>query len=103
MFTFIAPKPSGWFHVVVNFLGPNDGEGLRVHYDGVELEALRGDPSRRHASSRAQNLESRILIGRLFYIIDNYYISVEADELFFFNQALTDPEITTLSQNRQYL
>ena len=101
-FIAVAPKPTMWFHVVVNFIGPNDGQGLRIYYDGVAVENRSSDPSRR-TNSRFSNLDRRILIGRLFYIRDDYYASVVVDELFFFNQALTEPEITRLSQNRQYL
>ena len=32
----IRPTGSVWFHVVVNFIGPNGGEGIRVYHDGTE-------------------------------------------------------------------
>ena len=27
---------AGWFHIAVNYIGPNDAEGLRVYKDGAD-------------------------------------------------------------------
>ena len=95
--------PAGWFHVVVNFIGPNDGQGLQVYYDGVQVrDRYQRDTSRKGSPSTSifRNSTRRILIGRLFFDHDDYYTSVQVDEMFFFNQALTETEITGLSQYR---
>ena len=28
--------PPGWTHIVMNYIGPNNGEGIRIYYNGVE-------------------------------------------------------------------
>ena len=33
----LAIKPSGWFHIVVNYIGPDEGEGIRIYHNGVEV------------------------------------------------------------------
>ena len=30
------PKPTGWFHIVLNYIGPNN-EGIRIYYNGTEV------------------------------------------------------------------
>ena len=30
-------RPTGWTDIVLNYVGPNDGQGIRVYYDGVEV------------------------------------------------------------------
>ena len=87
---------------MVSFIGPNDGQGLRIYYDGVEARNSRPDrsPSRKSNSTIQRNSERGIVIGRFNYKIDQLYASVQVDEMFFFNQALTETEITSLSQYR---
>ena len=92
--------PTGWFHLVVNFIGPNDGEGLRIYYDEVEARSSRlGRDSTIAGPSFTifRNLSRRIFIG-INFDRNDYYSSVQVDEMFFFNQALTETEITSLSQ-----
>ena len=31
------PTLAGWTHVVLNYIGPNNGEGIRVYYNGTEV------------------------------------------------------------------
>ena len=26
-------RQTGWFHILLNYIGPNDGEGIRIYYD----------------------------------------------------------------------
>ena len=30
-------SPPGWYHIVINYLGPNDGKGIRLYPDGSEV------------------------------------------------------------------
>ena len=93
-FFVVGPRPDGWFHVVVNFLGPNDGQGFTVYNDGVQI----GTGSRRIGSTEHVEADGRIVLGR-FYTEDNsFYGSVFIDELYFYNQCLSQEEITRLSQ-----
>ena len=88
--TFVT-KPSGWFHVVLNFIGPNDG--IRTFHNVEQV----GSNTNIHENSK-QNGDRRIVIGRYFAESVGTYSSIQVDELLFFNQLLTDDEITMLSQ-----
>ena len=84
-------KPSGWFHVVLNVIGPDNG--IRIYHDGIEVASdttTHGDPK--------HNGDRRIVIGRYHAKSEGTYSSLQVDELLFFNQMLTDDEITMLSQ-----
>ena len=83
--------PSGWFHTVLNFIGPDDG--IRAYHDGAEV----GSDTNIHGNGK-DNGDRRIVIGRYFVKSAVSYSSVQVDELLFFDQMLTDPEITMLSQ-----
>ena len=90
-FQVLGPKPSGWFHVVLNFIGPDDG--IRIYHDGMEVGSdtnIRGNPK--------HNGDRRIVIGRYFAESAGTYSSIQVDELLFFNQMLIDPQVTMLSQ-----
>ena len=30
-------RPTGWTHIVMNYIGPNGGEGIRGYVDGIEV------------------------------------------------------------------
>ena len=94
--------PTGWVHVVWNFIGPNDGEGFQLFNNGVKARATI-DASRRLIPLNTTISSSRFLIGKLYYNTDGNYTSVKVDELFFYNRALTEAEITSLSANMQNL
>ena len=57
------------------------------------------------ASDTTKNVQSRsagdgrIVVGRYFTDMDQWYSSVEVDELVFFNRALTVDDIETLYQS----
>ena len=82
--------PSGWFHLVLNLIGSNDG--LSVYHNG--LLVANGTTSAADSSIG----DGRIVIGRLSTVHDIAYGSVEIDELMLFNQALPEEQITMLSQ-----
>ena len=81
-------EPSGWTHIVMNYMGPNDNEGTRVYYNGQELMIdVRSDDSGFSAG------DGRIVIGRLLTSLDDFYRSIMVDELIFFNRPLSTSEI----------
>ena len=84
-----------WFHSVINFMGPNTGEGFNLFIDGM----MRGVSARSTLNHGAIN-NGRIAVGRRLIENNNYldYTSFAMDELFFFNRTLTDTEITMFSQ-----
>ena len=87
-------KPTGWIHVVLNYIGPNDGQGIRIFYDGQEVAS---DTSK-YATSKPAG-DGRIVVGRLLTNrnFDHDYASITIDEFIFFNRFLKVDEIETLA------
>ena len=89
----VGQVSSQWTHVVLNYIGPNDGQGIRIYEDGVltgsdDTKSLGRDPSPQG--------EGRIVVGREFTHFDDKYASVTLDELLIFNQTLSDQQILDL-------
>ena len=97
VFLSTIEPPSGWIHIVLNYNGLEDSDYLRiqVYQDGV----LAGYyiPVTKSGKISVQS-DGRVVIGRDFTDKDEAYGSVQVDELFFFNVALSDSDIMTLSQ-----
>ena len=91
-----VPHAYEWIHAVLNFIGTNDEEVIRIYNNGVQVtnEEI-GQTNRTQSTS-----DGRIVIGRLYTNEDedSDYASVQVDELLFFNQTLTEPEIAMLSK-----
>ena len=85
--------PTGWFHVVFNYIGPDNGEGGTIYHDGVE--ELRKDYRNNHGYAYAAG-SGVVVIGRPYPSSDEKYTSVMVDELMFFNRKLTLEEIENL-------
>ena len=83
-----SPHPKEWFHLVLNYIGPNDGEGIRLYLDAVEVS---NDTSKSLESRSAG--DGRIVVGRLSTNSNGNYASVQVDELIYFNRALTTAEV----------
>ena len=103
-FTVTVPKPSGWFHSVLNFIPGNKttdleepSDEIRVYHDGVLVGSDFSE-----GVSRSLGGHGRIVIGQSYLPgtrnTANSYISAEVDELMFFNQSLTEAKMTMLSQ-----
>ena len=73
---------------MLNFLGPNDGEGFIIYYDAGEWLTARGKGFKTYEARSEE-----IVIG--WY--DDKYSSVVIDELLFFNRKLSLEEIQILS------
>ena len=86
-------KPSGWYHLVINYIGENDGQGFQVYQNG----ALAANVTRLHAVHSGYLGDGRIVIGREL-TTGGFYSSVTVDELIFFEQMLSTQHITALSQ-----
>ena len=86
-----APRLSGWTHVVLNYIQPNNTEGIKIFYKGAKMG---GDFSKWNVSLPSG--DSRIVVGRRRTDRDNGYASVQIDELTFFNQYLSIEEIRKL-------
>ena len=84
-------KPSGWTHVVLNYIGPNDGEGIRGYVNGVEVAS---DTTKTNASHSAG--DGRIVVGRFKTDTDLSYASVHVDELIYFEASLTNDDVQSI-------
>ena len=103
-FTVTVPKPIGWFYSVLNFIPGNETtdievtvHGIKVYHDGILVGSDFSE-----GMGFAIGGDGRIVIGQSHLPGSrnkaNSYISAEVDELMFFNQSLTEAEITRLSQ-----
>ena len=92
---FVATTPNEWIHVVINYIGPDEQQGIETYLNGVMCE----DSNTKSASTHG-NLpgEARIIIGRNLAqtSVATNYASVDIDELLFFNATLTPEHITSL-------
>ena len=76
---------------MLNYIGPNDGQGIRGYVNGKEVV---NDPTKT-ARSYAPG-QGRIVVGRRFTDRDRLYMSMMVDELLFFNQTLSTTDIKLL-------
>ena len=83
----------------MNFIGPNEGQGIRIYNDG---QLIGSDTTKTNETNLPS--DGRIVIGRAdlnhigtpnFFTL---YASVEVDELLIYNRTLTEPEIILLKQ-----
>ena len=83
----------GWTYLVCNYLGPNNGEGIRMYMDGNQMEF--GDSTKTPSSNSQGN--GRVVLGRLYTNTNAHYGNADMDEILLFNQSLTDDQISQLS------
>ena len=81
-------RPTQWFHLVLNYLGPD--QGATIYQDGEE-----------HLHQGLQDVTQTagtgiVVIGRHSPVSDDRYTSVMMDELMFFNRKLTSNEAQIL-------
>ena len=86
--------PNGWIHIVANFIGPNDGQGIRLYYDGAEVA---GDTTKTAVTKSIG--DGRIVVGRYYTDRDEKYSSLLLDECIIFNNSLSISDIQMLSQD----
>ena len=89
-------RSNEWVHGMLNFLGPNNEEGIRIYQNGKHV----GNHTTITQASTSES-NGRIVIGRAFTEVDLQYSSVEVDQLLLFNLALNEAEITLLSREDQ--
>ena len=78
-----------WVHMVLNYIGPDSGQGIRIYYNGVKLD---GGNHKYSGGKFASAADGTVTVGRF----GNYYSSVAIDELLFYNVKLTDDQIREL-------
>ena len=84
-------KPTGWTHLVLNYLGPSDSEGIKVYRDGAEGPDVTKD------DLSCSTGDGRVVIGLASPDADRFYGTFQIDELIFFNETLTPEEIQMLA------
>ena len=85
----IQQIPSEWLHVVLNYIGPDDGQGIWIYMDGVQT----GSDVTKTPSARSPG-GARVVLGKLSTDgVDDLYATVTVDELLFFNEKLGDQDI----------
>ena len=84
-----------WTHVVLNLIGPNDGQGIQVYLDGVHTGT---DTVKSPVTGYTLKLgDGKVVMGRRYTGDDRDYASVEIDELVFFNSNIDTAEIQMLT------
>ena len=76
---------------MVNYIGPNDGEGSRLWINGAEV----ANDTDRSGGSRPSG-DGKIVVGRDYTNKDQKYGGVQVDEMIYFDQALNDDEVHSL-------
>ena len=84
-------NPSGWTHFVLNYIGPNNGQGIRFYFDGAEVAS---DIIKWLKSKSAG--DGRVVIGRQYIDVDDKYAGIDVDELLFFNETLSVQQMMVL-------
>ena len=88
---------------MINFIGPNDGQGFEVYNDGVqvqgrEIDGVQLEGTNIIGSTEHPSADGTIVLGRSYTNSNQSYSSVYIDELYFFNRCLTEEQISSLSQ-----
>lgn len=80
----------GWLYIVANFIGPSNGEGIRIYVNG---DLFGSDVEKSDAIRRTGN--GKVMIGAPYIDNPTGYSdgNVTVDELMFFNQKLEPAEI----------
>ena len=83
-------KPSGWTHFVLNYIGPNNGEGIELFRDGAEAV---NSTTRTPPSGYRSTPNGRLVVGRYTTNGASKYTSLQIDELFLFNHVLNSKDV----------
>ena len=84
--------PSDWTHIVLNYIGPQDGERIRVYYNGVQT----GNDTTKDPFGFSPG-HGRVVIGRFPTDFDGQNGGVNINELLFFNRRLSDQDVQAIS------
>ena len=83
-----------WIHTVMNYIGPNDGEGTQIYQNSRNIVNVTELSAREYFEGNPD-----LVLGRVYNWYDNWYGTVQVDELYLFDRTLTEPEIRMLSEN----
>ena len=89
------PAVGTWYHYVLNYLGPDKTTGgIQVFINGAE--AGRVDNGHRLQRMPFPLGTGRAVLGRKKIDHDNWYNSMDIDELYFYNTALSVEQVQAL-------
>ena len=92
MYQVTSKVDNQWVQLVLNFMGPE--EGFQVFKDGTI------SPGQQTKKSFSRLIgDGRLVLGKRFTHRDQYYSSIDVDELVFFNRKFTEQEVTKLYNN----
>ena len=78
----ISTVPTKWYHLVFNYIGPNNAEEVTIYHDGTEVGS-----STQKTSFDINGGPGVVVIGRYYVQFqEQYFASVLVDELLFFEQ-----------------
>ena len=81
-----------WTHIVLNYIGPDNGQGIIIYQDGEEsVKEINKSGGTNPPGS------SRVVVGRRYSDEDTDYTTVLVDELLFFNWKLTIQDIQQIA------
>ena len=72
----------------MNYIGPMNGQGLEIFQDGTVVAV---QPNKGTRQSTPGN--GSLVLGKHFVNEDGMYVSMDLDELLFFNRKLTTQEV----------
>ena len=87
-----------WSHIVLNYIGPDDGQGIQLYDDGT-TSAMHYIDNTKEAGSYSPG-DGNVVLGRYytdFYDDSDPYTGVKIDELLFFNTKLDSTEVAALA------
>ena len=82
-----------WFHTVLNYIGPNNGEGIQIYLNSINIVNVTELSAREYFEGNAN-----MVLGRVYNGGNYWYGSVQVDELYFFDRILIDPEIGMVNE-----
>ena len=74
-----------------NYIGPNNGKGIRMFVDGAQVAS---DTTKQGGPYPVG--DGRIVVGRFYVDRDQDYTSVQVDELIYFNASLTSDDVQSI-------
>ena len=88
------PLP-GWFHIVLNYSTSQDRSPRLRAYVNAQERLKDSTPYRQDSESG----DGRIVLGRAYSEVNDFYTSMEVDEVVFYNEWLDVNEINELFRN----
>ena len=83
-----------WEHVVLNYIGPDDDEGIQIYLNGMQYATDDTKETDNYSPG-----DGRVVVGRYYtnFYHEDEYEGVSVDELLFFNTKLDSDQITAIA------